>query len=54
MEDAHPFYYKIKKIFKFMFERIVFLSLFSNLFLIIFGTAAQLSYQKPDYTMMVS
>lgn len=54
MEDIHPFYYRIKKVYKFMFERIMFLSLFSNIFLIVFGTAAQLSYQTPDYTMIVS
>lgn len=54
MKDIYPWYYKVKAVYKFLFERIIFLLLFSNVFLIMFGTAMQLSYQRPDYTLILS
>jgi hypothetical protein len=50
---VHKGYRNIKKVFKFLFERVFFLLCFMNMFLIIFGVGIQLSNLKQGYLMLV-
>ena len=51
MEEVHKSYFKIRKVYKVIFERVFFLLCFMNMFLVVFGVAVQMSNLVPGYLM---
>ena len=49
MERVHPSYFKIKTVYKFIFERIFFVLTFMSMFVIMFGIANEFLVAEPPY-----